>query len=229
MGVPIADRHPSRGRESKALGIAAHEEGQLSRVRRGGRRTLRRLGLVAIWFCVSWAWQAEAQPADCLSCHEDQKTAMAPSAHAAVACTACHTKHQDYPHPEKLPKPECASCHAAQSGEHSRSVHGTQLAAGNAAAPGCDTCHDTAHTTKKTKSIDFHKAIPESCGMCHGEVLEEYQASVHGKALAAGIPQTPVCTDCHGEHSILRAKEKGSLVSPTAVSDTCGRFHGDLR
>jgi cytochrome b subunit of formate dehydrogenase/nitrate/TMAO reductase-like tetraheme cytochrome c subunit len=199
------------------------------KMRRAGRTNLYRLCLAVVWLCFCPAVEMFAQPADCLSCHEDQKTAMAPSAHATVACTACHTKHQDYPHPEKLPKPECVSCHAAQVGEHSRSVHGTQLASGNTAAPGCDTCHDTAHTTKKTKSAEFHKSVPENCGMCHGDVLTEYQASVHGKALAAGIPQTPVCTDCHGEHSILRAKEKGSLVSPTAVSDTCGRCHGDLR
>ena len=166
---------------------------------------------------------------DCASCHEDHQKTVGASAHAKVTCAQCHTKHADYPHPEKLPKPACATCHAAQAGEHSRSVHGEQIAAGNTAAPDCVACHNSAHQTTKTKDAAFHKAVPENCGMCHAKELEDYQSSVHGKALAAGVSDTPVCTSCHGEHSILRPKTKGSSVSPAVVSDTCGRCHGDLR
>lgn len=175
------------------------------------------------------ALPAQPAPVDCLGCHEEQQKVVTISAHKAVSCAQCHSKHGDYPHPEKLPKPECVSCHASQVGDHKRSVHGEQIAAGNTAAPGCDACHDTAHTTKLTKDAAFHKSVPDTCGLCHAEVLGEFQASVHGKALASGIVEAPVCTDCHGEHSILRAKTKGSSVGPAAVSETCGRCHGDLR
>lgn len=174
------------------------------------------------------AW-AQSAPVDCLGCHEEQQKVVSASAHKAATCVQCHAKHGDYPHPEKLPKPECVSCHATQVGDHKRSVHGEQLAAGNSAAPSCDSCHDSAHTTKLTKDAAFHASVPQTCGLCHAEVLGEFQASVHGKALAAGIVEAPVCTDCHGEHSILRPKAKGSTVAPAAVSETCGRCHGDLR
>ena len=172
---------------------------------------------------------AETAKVDCLSCHEEQQKVVTVSAHKAVTCGQCHAKHGEYPHAENLPKPECIACHASEVGDHKRSVHGEQLASGNTAAPGCDSCHETAHTTKNTKDAAFHQTVPETCGMCHAEVLAEFQASVHGKALAAGVVDTPVCTSCHGEHSILRAKATGSNVAPGEVSETCGRCHGDLR
>ena len=183
-----------------------------------------------------FALSAQPKPAspptpqvDCLGCHEEHGKTVAASAHAPVTCAQCHTKHADFPHAEGLPKPDCIACHASQVGEHKKSVHGEQIAAGNAAAPNCDTCHGKSHETKRTKDAAFHKSVPETCGLCHAEVLEAYQTSVHGKALAADIAEAPVCTDCHGEHSILRAKSKGSSVAPSAVSETCGRCHGDLR
>lgn len=196
-------------------------------VGRTGISPLPLLGLLL--FGASFALAQPPAPVDCLSCHEDQAKVLAPSAHAKVTCVQCHTKHADYPHAGKLPKPECNSCHAAQVGDHRRSVHGEQIRAGNTSAPDCAVCHDKAHETKLTKAAEFHKNVPELCGLCHAEVLADYQTSVHGKALAAGIAEAPVCTDCHGEHSILRPKTAGSSVGAAAVSETCGRCHGDLR
>ena len=33
-----------------------------------------------------------------------------------------------------------------------------------------------------------------------------FETSVHGKAVAEGIREAPVCTDCHGEHTIAAIK-----------------------
>jgi formate dehydrogenase gamma subunit len=45
-----------------------------------------------------------------------------------------------------------------------------------------------------------------------------------------GVRGSPVCTDCHGEHSILAPSEPQSLVNPARVSSvTCGRCHSDER
>ena len=53
---------------------------------------------------------------------------------------------------------------------------------------------------------------------------------MHGVAAAAGIRESPVCTDCHGEHRILGPADKGSPVFASNVPKmTCGRCHGDLR
>jgi formate dehydrogenase gamma subunit len=48
--------------------------------------------------------------------------------------------------------------------------------------------------------------------------------------MKAGMHDAPVCTDCHGEHLILAAKNHDSPVSVANVSaETCGRCHGDAR
>lgn len=205
---------------------AATASGRLGRTAFSGD-SFAALGVLFLWMLLPVS--AQPAPVDCLGCHDEQAKVLAPSAHAKVACAQCHSKHGDYPHAEKLPKPVCGTCHAGQAGDHARSVHGEQIRAGNTSAPDCATCHDKAHETKRTKEATFHKAVPELCGLCHAEVLADYQTSVHGKALAGGIVEAPVCTDCHGEHSILRPKTTGSSVGPASVSDTCGRCHGDLR
>jgi len=72
--------------------------------------------------------------------------------------------------------------------------------------------------------------VPETCGHCHEEVLEKFQRSVHGQALAHGMRDAPTCTDCHGEHRILSHLESDSPVFSTNIpSETCGRCHADTR
>ena len=65
--------------------------------------------------------------------------------------------------------------------------------------------------------------------MCHTEVAEQYRASVHGQALARGITQAPLCTDCHGEHKIIKHTNAASPVNAAHIRDTCGSCHGDVR
>lgn len=170
----------------------------------------------------------ETQSVDCSTCHEQSKT-VATSAHAAAGCNGCHPKHKDYPHPENVAKPACGQCHTSQAGEHASSVHGAELKKGNQAAPDCAVCHGAAHEIPQARSVEYRKKVPELCGMCHGEVGSHYNASVHGRALAQGVSDAPVCTDCHGEHSIQRPSVTTSAVHPLHVRETCARCHGDLR
>jgi len=123
---------------------------------------------------------------------------------------------------------DCAACHQQQAGEHALSAHGRELKRGNAAAPGCATCHGDAHEGR-AGTADFRKAVPELCGVCHAEIAAEFQTSVHGKASARGRVDAPVCTDCHGEHSILRPKDTSSAVHPRHIRETCARCHDDVR
>ena len=78
------------------------------------------------------------------------------------------------------------------------------------------------------KSQEFRAAVPDTCGMCHSEVVEQYRASVHGQALANGITQAPLCTDCHGEHNIIKHTSQASPVNAAHIRDTCGNCHGDV-
>jgi cytochrome b subunit of formate dehydrogenase len=65
--------------------------------------------------------------------------------------------------------------------------------------------------------------------MCHSDVVEQYRGSVHGKALAAGITQAPLCTDCHGEHKIIKHTSEASPVNPAHIRDTCASCHDNVR
>jgi len=169
-----------------------------------------------------------APAAECTSCH-DQGQKLAKSAHKDLTCDTCHDSHEKYPHPANIPKPQCVTCHVDQAGDYNQSVHGLARKAGNESAPDCALCHGSAHELISPKSQTFRTAVPDTCGMCHSDVVEQYRASVHGKALAAGITQAPLCTDCHGEHKIIKHTSEASPVNPSHIRDTCGSCHGNVR
>ncbi|MGD0579846.1 MAG: hypothetical protein ABSC08_13060, partial [Bryobacteraceae bacterium] len=122
----------------------------------------------------------------CRECH-DVEAKLRKSAHAAVACTSCHVKHEEYPHPENQPKPSCANCHSSEVQNFWQSVHAAELKKGNTAAPNCDTCHGAAHELTSTKTVEWKKAPPETCGMGHDKEATEYRTRVPGKAVERGV------------------------------------------
>jgi cytochrome b subunit of formate dehydrogenase len=167
-------------------------------------------------------------PADCTGCHE-QGQKLAKSAHAALSCDTCHESHEKVPHPEGIAKPACVTCHADQAGDYEKGVHGQARKSGNEGAPDCALCHGSAHELLAPKSQAFRSSVPDTCGMCHSDVVTQFRASVHGQALARGITQAPLCTDCHGEHKILKHTNAESSVNNSHIRDTCGSCHGDVR
>ncbi len=169
-----------------------------------------------------------AAAGQCSECH-DQARKMAGTAHASLACLICHPGHRAFPHPVGIAEPECAGCHQNQSAENQLGVHGRARAKGNQAAPDCGVCHGGAHEVQKTGTEAFRESIPGICGMCHDQVLAQYQQSVHGKAAAAGIVAAPVCSTCHGEHGIQPPTSATSPVNPLHIPETCGRCHGNVQ
>lgn len=168
-----------------------------------------------------------AQPADCAACHE-QSAKIKDTPHAALGCAACHPKHETYPHPAGVPRPACAQCHEDTARRDAEGVHGQARRRGEP-APDCAVCHGDVHQILSPKSMAFRQAVPDTCGMCHTDVVAQYLESVHGAALKRGIPDTPLCTDCHGEHSILPHTHPASLVHRSHIRETCERCHGDVR
>jgi hypothetical protein len=71
--------------------------------------------------------------------------------------------------------------------------------------------------------------IAATCGGCHQNVLAVYKESIHGNASAHGIKESPVCTDCHGEHTIRSASDPASMVYRGAVTKTCSGCHESER
>ncbi|MEI6914645.1 MAG: cytochrome c3 family protein [Armatimonadota bacterium] len=135
----------------------------------------------------------------------------------------------------------CAQCHgpggaaaerigSKQVIEFERSVHSRR----NPKNPGqvaavCTDCHGN-HAILPKNNPQSHvnkRNVPNTCGRCHAQEYKDYQASIHGKALAKGITDAPSCTDCHGEHNILGPKDSASSVSGFNVIETCARCHSD--
>lgn len=170
----------------------------------------------------------DAAKPECTSCH-DQGPKLEKSAHTGLTCDTCHESHDKVPHAANIPKPQCVTCHTDQAGDYAQGVHGMARKSGNEGAPDCGLCHGSAHELIPPKSQSFRAAVPDTCGMCHTEVVEQYRASVHGQALAKGITQAPLCTDCHGEHKIIKHTNAASPVNNANIRDTCGSCHGDLR
>lgn len=296
---------------------------------------------------------------DCLTCHGQQgmqsesgrsiyvdPAKHKASVHGSLGCTTCHTTIREYPHPKRIPRVSCSSCHTEPSADVARSAHGalgTQACAGchghahevqragqvpeqecmtchgdvvrdyrlsvhakarNSEKPTCQSCHGSTHKilpashpaspaaknnlpntcgachsnpalvaryhipiarpleayqasvharamrqgkTQAAVCSDCHGNhlilaagnpaakiywgnVPATCGVCHKRVFAEYKESVHGRAVAAGLRDAPVCTDCHGEHDILGPDQPNSVISAARLSfATCGRCHGDER
>jgi formate dehydrogenase gamma subunit len=174
----------------------------------------------------------DAQSATCLSCHgPTHKVLPATNPDSAVAkknlpatCGSCHAN------------PEFLATHkidfALPVEAYRLSVHGRAVEAGNAAAPSCSDCH-ASHAifpARDARSKINHWQVTRTCGECHGDIKKTYDESIHGEAVARGVRESPVCTDCHGEHRILAPSEPQSLVNPARVSSvTCGRCHNDER
>jgi len=171
---------------------------------------------------------ADAPKAECTSCH-DQGQKLEKSAHAGLTCDTCHDQHDKYPHPANVPKPACVTCHQDEAGDYASGVHGQARKAGNEGAPDCSVCHGSAHELLDPKSQAFRAALPDTCGMCHTDEAAQYRASVHGQAVARGVTQAPICTDCHGEHKIIAPANEASPVNASHIRDTCGSCHGDVR
>jgi cytochrome b subunit of formate dehydrogenase/nitrate/TMAO reductase-like tetraheme cytochrome c subunit len=195
----------------------------------------------------------------CATCHADEQAAWERSFHAksrqsggmGATCTDCHgsphellsssdpksrTNHANIP-------ATCGSCHnqkfikevmggAQPFAAYEESVHGRAVANGVEKAAVCTDCH-SAHDIlppSDPKSPIFKFNVPETCGKCHNAVEKEFMQSIHGQAIARGEWQAPVCTDCHGIHSIKSHTDPSSPVSAQNLAEnTCARCHEGVR
>jgi hypothetical protein len=165
------------------------------------------------------------------------------SVHAqeAIGCVDCHTNITDYPHPDvransiraySLERYEtCKECHEDKYELTQDSIHQVAFDAGNTNTPICSDCHDphtqgrlTGQTSGQlTSSARVH--VPQTCAQCHSTVYDQYQDSVHGKALTEeNNTDVPTCTDCHGVHNI---QDPTTVSFHNSTPALCARCHTD--
>ncbi len=191
--------------------------------------------LLLILSAISLIPAARAQQAssDCLMCHgpstglknsQGKDIIVNPSAHmkgvhGSLGCVDCHTGASAQSHNAKSASASCITCHA---GAASQMASGAHAALGDPNDPQtCITCHGTNNVTKTVAGVQF-------CSGCHKNEVEQYRASVHGRAEARGNADVPTCQSCHGSaHTALPSSDPKSPVSKQRLPDTCGSCHSN--
>jgi cytochrome b subunit of formate dehydrogenase len=184
--------------------------------------------------------------------HSTHATDGAPGKSAAATCEDCHGKAHEILAAGDAASPvshanipaTCGRCHgqkflmesngmsAQPFYSYQQSVHGRAVANGSQQAAVCTDCHG-AHEIQpanQPQSPISKSNVPNTCGKCHVEVANTFNQSIHGQALARGNGLAPVCTDCHGIHTIKAPGNPNSPVAEQNVSrDTCAPCHEGVR
>jgi cytochrome b subunit of formate dehydrogenase len=175
----------------------------------------------------------------CLNCHSRVERTIGRSVHEGQAgCVDCHDPHHINEvgdvHSMTTAANQirtCGSCHDSDEmplelyvqSEHGRAV----LLSGLTMAPGCTSCHGSAHrilAVDNSRSPTVRENAPEMCGTCHELLLHDWQEmSAHGLAWSEER-EGPVCTDCHASHDIV---DPTTAASRVASPDNCGGCHDE--
>jgi cytochrome b subunit of formate dehydrogenase len=192
---------------------------------------------------------ADAQDAYAHSYHAK---AVKPGGQVAANCEDCHGgAHEIFAaadakspvHHANIPV-TCGRCHGQTSlmdgtGEsaqafmaYQESVHGRAIERGSKTAAVCTDCHGSHEIlpANDAQSPVNKFNIPKTCGKCHGAVEQVFIQSIHGQGIARGNGLAPVCTDCHGIHSIKAHVDPDSSVSEQNLArTTCASCHEGVR
>jgi len=189
-----------------------------------------RADIVTTWSLAAAFWlvlAAQAGPDEaCLACHSDAQMRSedgrslfvdpgrhGSSVHGGLGCASCHSDIEEFPHPDRVVRPQCADCHTEAPAEVSGSVHESL------GAESCSMCHGSAHEVQPASG-----AAPGQCAACHSEPVEQYRSSVHADMANGG----PTCFACHGPaHRIAPGAEPSSPVARRNLPQTCGSCHAD--
>jgi predicted CXXCH cytochrome family protein len=199
----------------------------------------------------------KATRSSCQKCHGKEVVAVMDSVHEqtlqagndnAAVCADCHNPHYLTSVAEREQVPDvCARCHSDIAAQYKDSVHGAALLGeANPDVPTCIDCHGV-HDVNDPRTVQFRNDIPLLCARCHTDakimdkygistdVLKTYVADFHGTTVTLFEKQTPdqptnkpVCTDCHGVHSITRPDDPQTGIAIKAnLLDRCQRCHPD--
>jgi hypothetical protein len=177
----------------------------------------------------------------CAACHDDVASQYQDGIHAwakekaglkmAPSCADCHGTHDISPkasatsrtHRNNVPA-TCGTCHEGVTDRYNQSIHAVALKAGNTAAPTCADCH-AAHATRRSDVPGWRLGVAAECGSCHGEVVDSFRRTFHGKVTELGFTRVAACADCHGAHEILPATNPASMIAKDKLVETCGSCH----
>lgn len=107
----------------------------------------------------------------------------------------------------------CIACHGDQAQVGSQYyINPTGFGHTTHAKFGCTTCHDNITGNHPDgKSV----ARTTGCGDCHGDIITQYSASIHGTKAA--------CGGCHNPHKVYKPEE----ISATEMNKQCANCHAN--
>lgn len=168
---------------------------------------------------------------DCLDCHRRPVARPLPGQSrvelklAQIAlCESCHVKKVAVGNRTLLGSKFVSS--------FEQSIHGAALHRGLVEAANCVDCHGSHEMNQAVVAGSrVSKArLVQTCSACHKAETAEYTFSAHAIALRNGNVDSPVCTDCHGEHDILAHTDPAAPVFGKNVSQqVCASCHASAR
>jgi hypothetical protein len=165
----------------------------------------------------------------CATCHgshnilrpEDPKSSVF-ALNLVEICIQCHTDTTIVAEHDLAP---AEKIRAYESSVHMKALKEKGLSVSAA----CNDCHGS-HKIKPPDNPDSlinRFNIPKTCAKCHQGIYQTYLESVHGQDFLLQNNDVPICTDCHGEHSIKAHTSPDSAVYATHVAEICSRCHED--
>lgn len=179
----------------------------------------------------------------CRNCHPDEQIMAKPLHKQAITkahappCSDCHGSHSITKvggAKDAADSQYCLTCHKKDlkisiSGETlsltvdektiKKSVHSNHM---------CSDCHTgfsrkahpiTSFGSKRLLSI----AVADACRRCHMGKYTQFEGSVHFRMLKEGNLNAPVCTDCHGSHSVGK-----KALMETVSGVPCRKCHENI-
>ena len=181
----------------------------------------------------------------CSECHSGKDLKVGPAHHALVstaagpACAECHDAHAITPISEWKAAigdtAYCLNCHGQALNVRFESGESFALSIDEAALRNsvhldheCADCHTgfskDSHETGTFASTREHViARAEVCRDCHVDKFEQYEGSIHATLLGGGNLAAPVCSDCHGSHSV-----RPKAVYETVTGVPCKKCHANI-
>ena len=185
----------------------------------------------------------------CGKCHNNNKMAFKNSIHHTVmkggnknspVCTDCHGSHEILSSKISIESEGCLNCHLNEKlfpgeekgsakfvAQYKTSIHGL-LKKGDNEAAGCVDCHgDHMIQSPDNPASSTAKArLLETCGKCHGEIVEKFKKSKHGTEYLKNSDKAPSCVTCHGEHDI-KSTLLSDEFSKVNIVEKCLKCHED--
>ena len=153
--------------------------------------------------------------------------------HDIPACVDCHSPHKIRRvfYAEEFTDHYCMNCHENEGlvrplpdgttdslyvdiTDLQHSVHGQKIS--------CIKCHTNVSRGKRPVCKD---SGPVDCSICHVELADEFNTSIHGELLAKNDKNAPSCTNCHGQHNILSSEDQKSPTFTRNIPALCAQCH----